>query len=284
MQNKLFSVLLALVILATTFVSCEGEKDPIPPEFPPYESMTIDFNNAENTTKSAASTSTIEGPWNYLTAGVTVGYWSAVLGVTLFVPVETFNEAFLYEENAVYLGDDTWEWKYELDIFGITYSARLVSTVQADEVQWEMFIAVKALLFLGEFKWFEGISATDGSSGNWTFYYSPELPEEVLNINWKVEGEEIGEARYTYVLDADNGEEEQLLAGSYLEYGLKDAYFDAFFNIHYMLKSEEADGFKDVFVESSSADFSGRIKALHYFQDEDWHCWDSFGLDTVCEE
>lgn len=283
MQNKLFSGLLALVVLATTFVSCEGDKDPTPPEFPPYESMTINFNNGANSTKSAESINAIEGPWNYLTAGATVGIWSAVLGVTLYVPVNTFNEAFEHYDEAVYLGDDTWEWKYELDMFGLTYSARLVSTVKSDNVMWEMFIGVKAFVFLNEFKWFEGVSSIDGTQGNWTFYYSPDLPEEVLNINWKVEGEEIGEARYTYVLESDNGEEEQLLAGSYLEYGLKDAYFDAFFNIHYMLKSEVAEGFKDVSVESSSADFSGRIKALHYFQDEEWHCWNSFGLDTVCE-
>ena len=40
--------------------------------------------------------------------------------------------------------------------------------------------------------------------------------------------------------------------------------------------------FKDVYIEWSTTNHNGHIKALHYYQDSNWHCWDGTGADVTC--
>ena len=67
---------------------------------------------------------------------------------------------------------------------------------------------------------------------------------------------------------------------NYLIYGQQDDTNDAYVDIHTF--SEQKQSFIDTYIEWSRDDFSGRVKAESFFNDTNWHCWDSNGNDIVC--
>lgn len=281
-MKKILSALLlsAFVVVITT--SCEKENDPPAPQLPDFETMAIDFSKFSDQTKSAALTDTTR--YNYISASLTAGYWNIMIGITLSVPVASFAECFKHE--ATYLGENKWQWEYDVNVLGAKYKARMTGELRAEDIKWEMYVSKEGIGAFDEFKWFEGISALTGMNGEWTLFHSPTVQETVLQIDWVKTGDEIGEIRYTYIRESDNGDEKQLSKNSYLEYGLTDAVYDAFYNVHYTTRDIEADGFLDVNIEWSTTEYNGRIKAAHYFPNDpdSWHCWDSEGYDAVCPE
>ncbi|MEN8117379.1 MAG: hypothetical protein ABFS16_10390 [Bacteroidota bacterium] len=271
-MNRLITVLL----IAITLFSCDKVEVRDVPGIPSYETMIIDFGEMDDTNKSAELVESVANKkTNWLVSATTVGVWSLILNTTLAVPVASFKES--YGKSPVKTGDDTWEWTYTFEGLKITYNARLVGTVQGEYNKWEMYITKNGS---EEFLWFEGTSAEDNSSGIWILYHSPEYNEEVIKIDWKKEGEDIAEVKYTYVRELNNNDEPDKLYGSYLAYGLRDAEFNAFVHIH--IFNEMYDDFTDTYVEWSSADYSGRIKAEHFYQDTEWHCWDDTWKDIDC--
>ncbi len=282
MKNYL-SGLLGLLFVLFVFSACEKDEDETgtPPAIPPYETMSTDFGTFTDKTKTAETLLTDTTKWNYALAGITAGYWNIMLTVTLAVPVASFAESFKNE--AVFIGDKTWEWSYEVKGFAATYKARLTGQMRPDDIKWEMYVAKEGVGEHAEFKWFEGTSALDGNSGQWVLYHSYEVQEPVLQIDWKKSGEEIGEIKYSYIRASDNGDKKQLSKDSYIQYGLTEEGYDAFYNIHYTTRDIEAEGFLDVNIEWSTTNYNGRIKAEHYFNNAEWHCWDNLGYDAVCK-
>lgn len=278
-SRNIFASLMFISLLFSTLTSCEDKKDEgTPPELPPYESMAIDFSNFTDNTKA---TSLVNTNVNFGAAGLTVFVWNLTLGVTLAVPVASFYESFKHV--AVFIGDATWQWTYDVKVLGATYTARMTGQIRTDNVKWNMYVSRSGINAFEEFKWFEGTSDTDGNAGQWILYHSYELQEAVIQIDWKKTGNEIGDIKYTYIRSSDNGDAKQLSNGSYIQYGLQDDAFDAFYSVHSATRDLETDGFKDVNIEWSTDNYYGRIKAFHYFQDTDWHCWNNEGVDIICE-
>ncbi len=131
-----------------------------------------------------------------------------------------------------------------------------------------------------EFKWFEGISDLDGNGGEWALYHSYEHQDKVLEIDWTKTGDEIGQITYTYVRALNDLGETENFNGSYLTYGLQDEYFDAFYTVH--AYSENLSNYTDTYIEWSTTEYFGHVKAEYWFQDTDWHCWDNTGEDMDC--
>ena len=275
----LYPVLLGVLI----FFSCNKEDSSKAPVIPPFETMVIDFGEM---TASSAKSETVEGQTEILTktnwaySAISVGFWNVMIGTTLAVPVASFHAA--SNKMPVQLDDHTWQWSYSVDGFTSQYTARLVGEIQTNRIKWEMYVSKTGVNPFDEFLWFEGTSNTDGKSGQWILYLSPEFQEEVIQIDWKKEGNDVGEVKYTYVRELNNDRMPDDYKGSYLIYGLQDQVFDAFVSIH--VYQSQSDNFTDSFIEWSHSDFSGRVKALAYFGDNDWHCWDSNGNDLICEE
>lgn len=278
-------ILLPLLFGTFVFVlntGCEKEKDPPAPHLPDFETMAIDFSKFTDQTKSAALNDTTMN--NYVAASLTAGYWNIMIGITLAVPVISFAECFNHEAN--YLGNNIWQWQYDVNVLGATYKARMTGELKTDRVKWEMYVSREGVGAFEEFKWFEGTSSSDGTHGEWKLYHSPLVREAVLQIDWKKTGYEIGEIRYTYIRESDNGDKKQLSKNSYLEYGLTEAFYNAFYNIHYTTRDIEAEGFLDVYIEWSTTEYNGRIKAAHFFPNDpdSWYCWNRHGYDTICPE
>ncbi len=281
MTKRIFSGLLAVTFLLITFTSCEEQTEESAPDLPPYESLAIDFDSFTSTTKSTADMQGDTTMINFFAASVTVTFWNAILAGTMVVPVAAFYQSFNHE--ATFVGDKTWQWTYDITGFAASYTARLTGTVGSDAIIWEMYISKAGVSSFDEFKWFEGTSALDGTNGQWILYHSYDIQEAVLQIDWEKSGDEIGDIRYTYIRESDNGDVNQLSEDSYIEYGLSDSDMDAYYDIHYTTRDIEDAGFLDVNIEWSTSEYYGHIKAEHYYQDTAWHCWDSSGYDTVCD-
>jgi hypothetical protein len=283
-MKKLLSSLIAIAVLNLLFVSCEQQEKDTPPELPPLESMVIDFDDfTESDSKTAINDfkSASEGTTkNFEFAAGQVGFWNTILTITLAVPVASFYSSF--GQKPVFLGDATWQWSYTVDGFASSYTARLTGQIRDENIKWEMFISKKGVGAFDEFKWYEGTSDLDGNGGQWMLYHSHEFPEELLQIDWKKTGTEVGEITYTIVRELNDNREPEVFNGSYLEAGKLEGDLDAYYNIHYYEVWVVKD-FVDVFIEWSTSEYNGHVKAQHKFGDDLWHCWNSNGDDVACE-
>jgi hypothetical protein len=261
-------------IIAVCFYSCENDKNSsVAPEIPPVETMIIDFGEMGNATKSGTVAKT-----NWLYSATTVGTWSAIIGTTFAVPVAAFRSAIKIEPTLI--DNLTWQWQYSVEGFTSQYSARLVGKLQSDAIKWEMYISKTGIQPFDEFLWFEGTSNIDGISGQWVLYHSAVFPDKTIQIDWKRETEKVGEIKYTYVRENNDQGQKDNFKGSTLTYGLQNKEFDIYVNVH--AYSAAKMNFTDSFIEWNSKNYNGHVKAEHFFNDSNWHCWDYQGNDINC--
>ncbi|MBN2636136.1 MAG: hypothetical protein JXR61_07685 [Prolixibacteraceae bacterium] len=268
------SKILIILILGIVIFSCKKDETlNTAPELPPVETMIIDFSQFD-VSKSAKMTKT-----NWIYSATTVVFWNVILGNTLAVPVAAFHSAI--EHEPVKIDDLTWQWQYNVDGFTSNYSARLVGKLQSNQIKWEMYIAKTGINAFDEFLWFEGTSGLNGNNGQWLLYHSAEFPDKFLQIDWLKDGENIGQIIYTYVREENDNDVPDLYYGSTLTYGLQDNEFDAYINVH--IYNQQQVNYTDTYIEWSRTNFNGRVKAEHYYNNAEWHCWDSEGNDTECD-
>lgn len=273
------TILIFSLLLALFFAGCnDDENTDQAVSLPPFNSMVIDFGELTSTTKSVTINNDGATYVNWTYSAVSVGFWNVIIGTTFAVPVAAFKTAFNHSPQKI--DDKQWQWSYNVDGFTSQYTARLVGTLETNQIQWEMYITKTGINDFAEFLWFEGTSDLDGESGQWILYHSPTFPEEVVHIDWEKTGEEVGSVKYTYVRQLDDDRQPNDFKNSTLTYGLQDASFDAYVTIH--VYSATADDFIDSQIEWSRADYSGHVMSETFFGDTDWHCWDSTGADSIC--
>jgi len=281
-NNKFFGFLAAFLLVF--FISCDNSDDPGSNseaiELPSFETMAYDFDSFTTDPGSAQGISQKAAPnGNWVFSRLVVGLWNSALFTTLAIPVASFHAAVNHDPEVI--GDLKWQWAYSVDGFTSEYTARLTGEIVGEEVIWEMYITKTGIEGFDEFQWFTGVSALDGNSGHWLLNESPELPYPMLRIDWERSGEEIGSIRYTWVRELDANEDDDLFRDSYLQYGLQDGDYDAYFDAH--TYDENSQDFADIRIEWNRTDYIGRVRAPRYFEDEVWHCWDGAGDDVACE-
>ena len=275
-MKKAVSISLLIAIILVLFGGCT--KKDTPPSLPPANSMTIDFSNFLASQKSAGI-DVLATKTNWTAAVTTAGFWNLLLTINLIVPVASFKKAM--DNTPVYLDNKKWEWKYSVNLIGATYNARLTGQIQTSDIKWEMYISKTGVDPYSEFMWFSGTSALDGKSGQWILNHSQTYKEPMLQIDWTVTGTDVGSIKYTYVRDKTDNRTTDWFKNSYIEYGLTSGTLNAKYTVHHNISTTTSD-FKDVYIEWSTANHNGHIKALHYFQDSNWHCWDGTGNDVTC--
>lgn len=274
-MKKVNSLLLITLLAAFTFWGCEKKGDP--PVLPPAATMTIDFSEFIAGSKSATIQRDSKGSsavnnTNWTVAATVAGVWNSIIALNLAIPVAAFHLA--SENKPDYLDDKKWQWKYSAPVLGATYTARLTGQIRSSDIKWEMYISREGVGGFGEFLWFEGTSNLDGKSGQWILTHSQQLQVPMLQIDWTREGEVIGSIKYTYIKTGE------ALKDSYIQYGLTTNTLDAYYTVHFYETNRAK--FVDVNIEWSTSGHNGRIKAIDYFQDSNWHCWDTNGNDVAC--
>jgi len=272
MKPLLFSLICLLI-----FTACEKDpEDKKAPDIPPLATMYIDLGEMTDITKSIET-----GKTNWVYSATTLTVWNALVWSRLALPVAAFESATSYQPEVI--NDVTWTWQWEYPIpNNDEYTARLTGTLQtASTIKWEMYISKTGDGTYEDFLWFEGTSATNGKDGQWIVYCSPDYPEKLLQIDWKIEEEQIGEIEYTYLRKLNDSRVSDKFYGSTLAYGLQeDNNFDAFANISaYDFQTEQTGSTE---MEWNRTSYWGHVKAELFFGDNEWHCWDNYGNDVDC--
>jgi len=265
---NLIAVFAMIAMILFTVTSCDKEPVDLRPELPPLESLQMDFSDFAS--QPAGMKSSELSYVNFSLSFTTVSFWSATAAVVTALPVAAYTHALT--QTPEYKGDNTWEWSFEFQHNALTYTATLTGVrLNNEEFSMEMVIGHESLPGV-EVKWFDGVVRYDHTSAEWTLYREGSLA--VLQIVWNVDFEtEDADLTYTYV------EPEQTETGSYImwEYRPGEVYDAA-----YTISMSEGTSF----IEWNVSTIEGRVKALAYFEDEVWHCWDSYvnGLaDIACE-
>ena len=269
-MKKISLLLIVSILSISIFSGCKKDKGD-PPVLPPSESMTIDFSNFTSAKKSADQLPVAKGTensnWGY--AATAAGVWKLIINITLAVPVVTFEAAAIQEPE--YLSDKTWQWSYTATYLNVAYKARLTGQIRSNDVYWKMYITREGTGGFDEFLWFEGTSLSDGSGGQWILNQEPAAPVEFIQIDWAKTSSTVGNIKYTYLKNDS-------FKNSYIEYGLTNNPLNAFYNIHYYNNVK----FSDVNIEWNTTTHNGRVKSPDYLGDENWYCWDSNRINTVC--
>ena len=281
-MKKLLSFVLIITLVAGLFPGCEKKSDKAP-ALPPSGTMSMDFSNFGSDAKSANNGTNVKGitagdKSNWVLASGVAGVWNLILAVNLVVPVASFEVAI--DKTPVYLEDKTWEWRYDFNVVGATYKARLTGQMRSTDVKWEMYISREGVGAFPEILWYEGTSNLDGKSGQWILNHSQAFPEPMLQIDWKAEGNKVGYIKYTYIRDRKDDRTEDFFKSSFIEYGLNANPLNAYYTVHQ--NTGVSTVFNDVFIEWSTTGHNGHIKARNYFQDDLWHCWNEIGDNVVC--
>jgi len=276
-MKKLLSLILVITLSAGFFTGCKKDKGD-PPTLPPLGTMKIDFSEFTDSKKSAEITgieNSIKGVenGNFLYAASVAGFWNLILTLNLAIPVASFSESF--NHTPAYLDNRTWQWAYSVNVLAGTYKARLTGQIRDNDVKWEMYISKEGIGAFAEVLWFEGTSDLDGTNGQWILNNKTDSAlEPLLQIDWTLENEAVASVKYTYI-------KEDISYGSYIEYGLQSSILNAFYNIH-IYESVYTQSFVDIFIEWSTTNHNGHVKAYYKYTDQAWHCWNSNGNDVVC--
>jgi hypothetical protein len=262
-QSKLTAAFALTAMVLFTVTSCDKEPVKYRPELPPAESLVMDFSDfsAQPEGKKSSTSSHL----NFMLSFTTLTYWNATAILATALPVAAYTHALSHTPE--YLEDNIWEWSYEFSHNSMTYMATLTGKkLNEEEFSLEMVISSASMPDEG-LKWFDGVVRYDHTSAHWTLYKDGNL--EVLEIVWNknIETEE-ADLTYTYV------EPEQAETGSYIMWSyLPGEVYDAAYTI------SMSQGMTN--IEWNLSTLEGRIKAPAYFEDENWHCWDSFANGLV---
>lgn len=271
-MKKLFSVCMMLVLSAGFFTSCKKKDNGVAPVLPPQESFTIDFTNFASQKKSAELITEQKGnpSSNWTFAALIAGYWRGITATTLAVPISAFKLAF--DNNPVFLSDNTWQWSYTVSPADITYKARLTGQIISNAVLWKMYISREGTGGFPEFVWFEGTSKLDGTGGNWTFNESSVTQEPILQIDWTKPNATIGTITYTYLKN-------DIYLNNYIEYG-KGTTTNPLYDAYYKISLSNIRGTFIANVEWNTSTKNGRVKCPDYL-DGKWFCWNEQKIDNL---
>ena len=218
------------------------------------------------------SSSTRNSKSNWLHAGLNVLVWNSVVFVNTAIPIAAFGHAFEYE--ADYIGNKTFEWKYEYQTepaqgskkYDVSLTGQYISN--QEEVAWTMTVTAQGTT--NSFVWYEGIVDVDNSEGVFTVNKNPQNPEPYMEISYKTEpAKSNATIRFSNVTANDPG------VGDYIEWRAQndeefDRAYDVFTNDN-LLEIQGIEGLK-----------TGRVKDSNHFNDADWHCWDESHTNMDC--
>ncbi len=277
---KKLSLFFILLVSITMFQSCE--KDPViqepenvvAPTLPTQQMMvmpTSEFRNGGDPDTTVVNPNGVTY-WNALHAGLNILVWNTVVVANLAAPTAAFGAAL--NQQAEYIGDNTFEWDYSFvaeninqKTYHIVLTGQYINNFQ--EVEW--ILTASEVGGFTDFVWYTGIVDSDLRSGVFTLYDRPNNPRPVLSLAYEGdENSEDGSLRLTNITpnNPDNGD--------YIEYR-EDS--DLEFNRAYDVKRGNNNLLEIQWDEPSG---NGRVKHPNHFNDSDWHCWDENNIDIEC--
>ncbi len=270
------ALLLFLVLMpACNKDSTEPGQQGNPPELPPLSSMLIDFSDFDTTAVLSPASAPMElalvlqTQRNWRWAALNVGVWNLALTITLAAPVASFVEAFNHTPEQQ--SDGRWLWEYNFFVAGIRHTAKLYGGADNNEIEWQMLISRQG--GYTDFEWYTGESDLLATEGAWHLKRSPNNPTPFLEIDWERNLQnDTANIRYTNVTPGVNEN------GDFIFYGITT---DTPYNAFYRIFDQDADNLIIIEWDRTPQQKNGRIQDPRFFQDSEWHCWDTVGNGLV---
>ncbi len=265
------SIILIMLIMALMMVntSCDKENPDEKPELPPLESLAMDFSAFDERPDQQKGIVTTYN--NFIYSYLNVVFWSSLSSGSIALPVVAYGH--LLNQDAEYLGDNTWQWEYNFTWDESEYIATLTAErLSNEEFSMEMVIALSTATESG-FKWFEGIVRYDHTAASWDVYkYNDMAPVKMLEVDWTKDYEaETSSLTYVYV---EPGKEQ---TGSSITMG-KDSSLD--YNAWYTITLST----ETIEIQWDTITKAGRVRNQNYLEDNNWHCWNLELMDITCPE
>jgi hypothetical protein len=267
MKHKLFALLFVLIALVLVIFSCEKDDKDTLPELPPLEALSMDFSDFSTMPDTTPVLKSSGHYTNFALSFVSVGVWNIATFVTMAIPIAAYTECL--QQTPEYLGDNTWEWSFSVNILTIPHEARLV-TKRIDNETYSAKMYVSKTGVFEDFLWFEGVIRYDATEADWTMYESPTNNVAWLSVEWEKDWEaDTSSIIYTNIRAGDND------YGGYITYGITD---DVDYDAYYSISGSE--GMIDIKWNTST--LAGRISSNIFFDDDGWHCWDDTFMNVTC--
>ncbi len=264
------SMLLAVVVIIMMNSCQKDDEKNDPPELPPVASLLMDFSDFNNPDDTVSNIKAIDTYKNWGHAYVTVGFWNILATVSVGIPVIAYAEAFNHQP--VYLGENSWQWSYEVTVSPVIYTIKLISKrISNEEFTMKMLVTKSGLQGYEDFKWLEGTVRYNRTGASWILYENPDNPDEVISIDWEMDWEaDTYTIKYTYIKP---GVAE---SGSFIEHGVTDeSPYDAYYTVSVSSNTVE--------IGWDRTTKAGRIKDPLKFGDTEWYCWDEDLIDIECQ-
>lgn len=257
-MKNLFQILFFSSILFFGFFTCKPPEKVAPP-FPPEKDLTLDFSYFINPPYETG---------NYAFAFQTSRSWADLFNDSVSLYKNMLNtisdNELKFQDNHTWLISDIYysgDNQYDINYFEI---------INIDTIDTKLFFTLDSsytnlLLFDGYFlpdstNGFRQINKPD--TGNTSVKF--------LKIDWNIISESKKEVKFTNLLvDDKNG-------NSVLYKDSTDNQYDVY--LDFFDKASE----NHTFIEYSKTNFSGRIKDLKFYGDENWYCWDTNRENTDC--
>lgn len=259
--NRLLVYLIAFSLICT---SCSDDGVDTPsepaPEIPPITTFEMDFESFPEDPGGRQILDPKAGTrWAQARIGIAV--WNTLIGVATIVPVAAFKASIA--QSPEFIGDNTWQWTFDFDVAGIAHQAKLQGTLVSDGVDWSMLLSKEGEFI--DYKWYTGHANATRTEGSWTLNFGPEQDKPFLQIDWSRNTDNtVAEVRYTSI-DPDN-----VGIGSYIHFGINE---ETPYNAFYDIFDKTNDNLVE--IEWNRETNEGRIKNPRFFEDENYHCWDS---------
>jgi hypothetical protein len=261
---KIFSatLLIAILIAALFFPGCKKDEDPAAPGLPSMELMMLDFSNFSDPSDTLNPTKSNAGYYNWGAAFLQASFWNTFITVGTAIPVASYIKAL--SQTPVYLGDNRWEWKYDIVAENKGFNVSLITErISNEEFTATMYVSLDAFGGFADFKLFDGTVRYDHTQATWTLYENPLFPTPLLRVEWNRDWEAgTGDLTYTNIRPGSNE------TGSFIHYSFdQDQEYDAAFTISFKSGTSV--------IEWNRETRAGRIMNSSIFGDDQWHCWNS---------
>ncbi len=240
------------------------------PDVPPTSSMTMDFgfftNSGAVAAAETASMSAAATKWNWITAVVHVTAMNLVTAVALEPPAHALALAFDAEPKKV--GDRTYRWEYVWREGSERVEIDLEGAWNGNGTDWALYLS-------GNFDgkqledelWFHGQTSDLGRDGYWLFRALDGTTEDIVRLDWNVEGERDAELSLEII---GEGREN---TGSRLAYSVDDT----------IIRVEWRDDNQVSYVTWDETSGAGSILTPE-FNEGRRACWDEEQEDVDCAD
>ena len=209
---------------------------------------------------------------NWLHAGLSVFGWNTIVVINLAVPTLAIRQAF--NEDAKYIGNNTFEWAYTYqepaNLGGQTYQMSLTAEyINTTEIEWKLTASQNG--GFTDFVWLSAIISNDQTKAEFTLNREPNNPESYIAISYQTDfNTDDASLRFTNIISGDPEN------GYYIEYRVSPS---STFNRAFELQAGAGNILNAEWDDPTNV---GRVKHPLHFGDDVWHCWGEKLVDIDC--